>query len=184
MAYKQYTRCADPLMAPTSNQYLRPILTMTPVLIIGALLAALRGQVALLLPVLEAGGCVWLLVYTSWWLHRRLLCLGGDRSAVGLLLSLERPEDKELFDHYDSDFNLDLLLPPGMIGESQPEAEQKAFQRTLIAETAMTAALALPFMGEEGADSKTAILHVEIEGGGMFWLDRVVWAGLAAAVAI
>src|SRR2546427_12326546 len=107
--YKQYTSCIEPVPPPPSNQYLRPTLTMVPCLIAGAVAAALRGRALLLLPVLELSGAVWLIVYTCWWLHSRLLCLGGDRTAVGLLLSLERPEEKQRFDHYDSDFNLDLL---------------------------------------------------------------------------
>src|SRR5439155_16797869 len=132
-------------------------LAIIPFLIAGAILAALLGRGLLLLATVELTGCIWLLKYTSWWLDRRLLCLGGDRSAIGLLLSLERPEDKRLFDHYDSDFNLDILLPPCLVGVDQETAAASAIQRALITETGAISRWALPFTGEEGADSTTAI---------------------------
>ena len=144
-------------------------------------MAAFAGRPFLSFPALEAAICGWLIVYTYWWHNDRLVCLGSEQVAAGLLVSLEAPETKRGLDRFDSDFSLDLLLPGGRIGARQEAAEKSEPLGWLIKEQPSIAALGLPFSGEEGTDSITAILHVEFEGGGMKALERVAQVGLAAA---
>ena len=184
MAYKQYTRCVAPERHRKQNQYLGPTVFALPLLVGGLLAAAFSGRPFLSFPVLEAAVCEWLIVYTNWWHRDRLVCLGGDEVAAGLLLSLEAPQSKRGFDRFDSDFSLDLLLPATRIGASQAEAEKSEPLGWLIREQPSITALGLPFSGEEGADSTTAILHVEFEGGGMKTLQLFAFVGLGAAAVV
>src|SRR6266498_1547225 len=155
MPYKQYTRCVAPERHRKQNQYLRPTVFALPLLVGGLMVAAFLGRPFLSFPVLEAAVCEWLIVYTNWWHRDRLVCLGGDEVAAGLLLSLEAPQTKRGFDRFDSDFSLDLLLPGSRIGAGQEEAEKSEPLGRLIREQPSITALGLPFSGEEGADSTT-----------------------------
>lgn len=61
-------------------------------------------------------------VYLSWWLNIRLICLGGDRSAVGAIHNVLPPYKINPFDPdaYDTDYSFNLLLYPFGPGDSLP----------------------------------------------------------------
>src|SRR5437660_12752004 len=103
MPYKQYTRCAAPKRHRKQNQYVRPTQFALPLLVGGLMVAGLAGRPILGFPILEGATCLWLVMYTHWWHNDRLICLGSDQVAAGLLLSLEAPETKRGLDRFDSD---------------------------------------------------------------------------------
>ena len=102
MAYKQYTKCVQ----PADHSGLLP----------GMLAAAITGLALLIVGVgwgaIGIGACMALLAYCRWWLYDRLVCLGGDRCAVGLLVATHPPSEKSGFDAFDTDYSIDLLLAP------------------------------------------------------------------------
>lgn len=53
-----------------------------------------------------------LLKVCDYMLHGKLVCLGGDRCAVGRIASFETVDDKSGFDKIDNDFCFNLLLAP------------------------------------------------------------------------
>src|SRR5665213_1908396 len=74
-----------------------------------AVLYALSPGVALFL----ASLCLAAMAFCTWWLDVRLICLGGDRSAIGAIYHLEPPvQTSNPFDivDADTDFSFNLLL--------------------------------------------------------------------------
>jgi len=59
--------------------------------------------------------------YCRWWLYDRLICLGGDRCAIGLLGAVEPPENKSNFDKFDTDYSINLVLAPHQYQELPPD---------------------------------------------------------------
>jgi hypothetical protein len=57
--------------------------------------------------------------FLNWWLEGRLLCLDGarDHFAVGVVWTVEPPQEKSGFEAFDDDFSLNLLLSPAAPGE-------------------------------------------------------------------
>lgn len=83
-------------------------------LILALLAGALLGPLALVV-VLGA-----VIVYCRWWLYDRLICLGGERCAIGLLGAVEPPENKSGLDALDTDYSINLVLAPHDIQELPP----------------------------------------------------------------
>ena len=74
-----------------------------------AVLTALAPGFAILL----ASLCLAAIAFCNWWLYVRLICLGGDRSAIGAIYHLEPPVQTsnplDIVDA-DTDFSFNLLL--------------------------------------------------------------------------
>lgn len=75
--------------------------------------ASIAPGVALALAVL----CIAGIMFCTWWLNVRLICLGGDRSAIGAIYHLEPPAPTDnpytAFDNIsdlDTDYSFNLLL--------------------------------------------------------------------------
>jgi hypothetical protein len=84
--------------------------------IIGTLLGVFNGLTATAATALAAG-CTAGIAYCQWWLNQRLICLGGDRGALGAVFNVEPPEtDWAIWDGaaylgaYDTDYSFNLLL--------------------------------------------------------------------------
>ncbi|MET7767506.1 hypothetical protein [Nocardia sp. NPDC005366] len=113
MSYVQYTKCVAkddktyPAWAPSPTTTL--ILLSIPVLL-----------ASLALPYLAAVEVPLLIVYCRWWLYDRLICLGGDACAIGLLGVVEPPTEKSGFDSFDTDYSINLVLAPHNIQELPP----------------------------------------------------------------
>jgi hypothetical protein len=105
MAYKSYTSCVQP------DQYKGLDLTPQIVIAVLGLLAAVftagLSAVASLLAGLSA-----LETVLNWMLNGKLICLGGDRCAVGTVASFETVQDKSFPDSVDDDFSINLMLYP------------------------------------------------------------------------
>jgi hypothetical protein len=200
MQYRQYTECASPSLIAYSLGALGSVLATlaaaggaaTYAFIIGALpFAWLPGVGAAIIV-----ACLSILAYTSWWLYRRLACLGGDRCAVGLLLSVSDPHKKTWPDSYDSDYSINLLLAPSLEGESQAKVEA-AMQGELIRHHPAVTGVGLEyeerekdgvtFTGEFARSPEngkyTSVLHCEFEGDGVYVFHLWVMVALGMAIA-
>ena len=110
MSFVQHTKCVQindkkyPSWAP------RPTTTLI-LLSIPVLLASLA------VPYLALIEIPLLIAYCEWWLYDRLICLGGEACAIGLLGKVEPPDKKTGFDKLDTDFSINLVLAPHNIQE-------------------------------------------------------------------
>ena len=194
MAYRQYTKCADisSFVGFTWVQY---------VMLGGAGIAA--GALALLLggafiPGLMIAALTAVITYCLWWLYDRLICNGGDICVVGFLLTAEPPQEKSGLDSFDTDYSLNLVLAPTMVGDTRAEVEASVPQGKYMQEQPGVAAYSflgyhLPFTGNlitqfstgdpYGAQFVTDCMHAEFEGGGVYDLLQACYAALALAVA-
>jgi len=66
------------------------------------------------------GGFELLLNICEYLLHGKLVCLGGDRCAIGRVASFETVDDKSGFEKIDNDFSINLALCPDPLGGLQP----------------------------------------------------------------
>lgn len=179
MAYRQYTKCVSP------NNYIGK---MAGQVIIGAAIAALPilfgasfvPGVALIV----LGGII---AYCRWWLYDRLICLGGDVCAIGWVVTVEPPEKKSGLDAFDTDFSFNLALYPHLEGATRSKVESDGVQGNLIKKQQPIIDQNLKFVGYEAGlwsnRPKTAVLHCEFEGGGVYDLLLAALAAFAFAAA-
>lgn len=185
MAYPQYTECVQPkdhkttpVGATVAVGLFTSLMSALSIFVATGGIGAIAGGAAVLLGIAAA-----LLHFTNWWLYGRLVCLDDDKCAIGLIVSVEPPEEKSGFERFDSDYSFNLLLPPHNIGDTQKKIEADGFLGKLIKEQAATKNISLPFDGYTSSapncgDPQTAVLHCEIEGAGMDilrkWLIAIV----------
>jgi hypothetical protein len=103
--YPSYTDCCKPGTYQSISVAATTILALTA----GggaALIAAIVGA-GPLAPALGVGLCVAGIALCHWWLDIRLLCLGGDRSAIGAIYSVEPFSSGDIA---DTDYSFNLLL--------------------------------------------------------------------------
>ncbi len=194
----EYTKCVQPqdykdppgwLGAVGMAAFVAAMSTLINYLLAGAAaMGAMAGGITVFLFLM-----IFLLAWVRWWLYGRLICLGGERCAIGLVISVEPPERKTGVERFDSDYSFNLLLPPHQIGADQATIVAAGFLGELIEEQQATRSRNLPFDKKKGYESrgrgcdqdpKTTVLHCEIEGAGMQILYntlRVVVAMLTAA---
>ena len=72
--------------------------------------------------VIAQGGFDLLLSICDYILHGKLVCLGGDRCAIGRVASFETVDDKSGFDKLDNDFSINLALCPNPLSGLQAGA--------------------------------------------------------------
>lgn len=112
--FPSWTKCVDP--ADYRGIPYGAMITIGSVgILMGviAMFAAIAPGVAIIL----AGLCLAAIALCNWWLDVRLICLGGDRSAIGVVYHLEPPVQesnpfnfKANFENADTDFSFNLLL--------------------------------------------------------------------------
>jgi hypothetical protein len=176
MAYRQYTQC----VAPADHVGIAPTIVAIVAAALGALsVAAIAGALAVAAILLAV------IAYCRWWLYDRLVCLGGDRCAIGMLLTVEPPENKSGLDRFDTDYSINLVLAPHRVGDSRTAIETDGIQGHLIAEQAGTKNENMDFKGYETRQwsnyPMTPALHCEFEGGGVQTLYDAAKAALAVA---
>lgn len=165
--YRQYTTCCAAKNWESLANYM-----------IGATTTLLAVAVA---TILIAGWCSLFFIGVAaaaeavaactWWLHRRLVCLGGDRSAAGMLVATEPPIGSGgYFGSLDTDFSINLLIYPNLPGVSQADAEVSAPYGELIKNQQDIIDYVGFFSGEKAKEAngrESAVLHSEFEGGGV-----------------
>lgn len=197
MGFRKHTQCEDVgnysavdwavRQTFTDIGWGRKLFAAIALLIIGGWLLP-AALVALLLTIIA---------YCNWWLYKRLICLGGDRCAIGLLVSVEPPAEKTGFDSLDTDYSLNLVLAPLTVGTVQPPSGNDGTQIDLMRQQPATANARVagvvetfPFKGmivKASADSAPivydmAVLHAEFEGGGVQKLKEAAEAALPFAL--
>src|ERR1700744_5890251 len=106
MAYRKYTQCENVGDFGAADYALK--LSFTDIGFLRELFAAivLISVGMVLPPAALVASLLTIIAYCDWWLNKRLICLGGDRCAIGLLVSVEPPADKTGFDAIDTDFSM------------------------------------------------------------------------------
>lgn len=193
LSYRQYTQCVQPSSFQSSPiadaiafGLFAALMEISVYILATAGFGLIAGGIAFLLAIVTG-----LLVWVHWWLYGRLICLGGERCAIGMVVSVEPPQEKSGFERLDSDYSFNLLLPPHLIGDNQATIESDGFLGELIREQPGIAARGLSFTGETArscdSDPATAVLHCEFEGAGMHifyqWLQGLLAILSVAAVA-
>jgi hypothetical protein len=172
---KRYTQCCKP--ADYSGWGGGVALTT----IIGVALAFVTGAWVLLAPTLIAD----LVLFCEWWLYRRLVCLDGEKCAIGMVVTVEPVENKGGFERFDTDFSINLLLAPHTIYTSRATIENDGISGSLIAEQNATNDIGLGFVGYTAKQWQnypdTPVLHAEFEGGGIYDLYQAAKAALVVS---
>src|SRR5262245_24630093 len=105
MAYRQFTRCtpASGYVDPVGQGIIGAAIWAIPLilgLIIGGLALGPGVLAALMIPLMA------LIAFCSWWLNYRLICFGGDVCAVGRLMGVEPPDNKDPLERFDTDYSI------------------------------------------------------------------------------
>jgi len=99
MAAPMYTTCVD------RNDYEEPSFTPEILIALGSFLlfgvVGLFGSVVAVMAALHK--------VCEYILHGKLVCLGGDRCAIGRVAGFETVDDKNGFEKLDNDFSLKIL---------------------------------------------------------------------------
>ena len=176
MSYRQYTQCISADQHTTS-----PIAEGAIVALFTGLFAGLASGVwgiGVLVGILAG-----VVTFCRWWLYDRLVCLGGDRSALGMLVSVEPPPTSI----FDTDYSINLVLAPHQLGELQSAIEDDGIQGHLIKKQQVISDHGWSWGGysskQYANETDTAVLHCEFEGAGMYILYRACEAALGLAVA-
>jgi hypothetical protein len=112
--FPSWTKCCDP-----SNYRALPLGAMIAIGSVGILMGAAAMLVAIApgVAIILAALCLAAIALCTWWLNVRLICLGGDRSAIGAIYHLEPPVQtsdpfnfKANFENADTDYSFNLLL--------------------------------------------------------------------------
>lgn len=186
MTYRQYTQCVQLQDYNGSPEVIAAgiasFMSLISVIATGAvgMLASLWG-----IPVM-LGIVTGALSFVRWWLYGRLVCLGGERCAIGMVVSVEphKIDFASLSDLsiFDTDYSFNLLLPPHHIGDDRADIESDGFLGYLIRPS-----VPLPFQGVTAqsceSDRETAVLHCEFEGAGMYILYQYL-KGLTVALGV
>ena len=182
--FKQYTLCSQPSQWMSPAAYIA--LATAAIAVVFTALGWATFPCGLLL--IEAFAIAGSIAFCDWWLNVRLVCLGGDESVVGMVVSAETPAGKSGFGALDTDYSINLLVYPTMPGVDQPGLEASVPYGHLAAETDGVRDHVGFFRGEFAQDEKqtlprSAILHAEFEGAGMhdFRIGLLVAYGLALA---
>jgi len=110
MAFDQYTQCVS-----VKDHDGKTVFTLA---VIGTIITALATGV--FNPYTLVASLVTLIAYCRWWLYDRLICLGGERCAIGLLGNVEPPDKKTFPNSLDTDYSINLILAPHNIQELPP----------------------------------------------------------------
>lgn len=193
MPYVQHTKCVK----PDDHTGLAPGLIATAIAAVALLMLGVGWGV------IGVAATTALIVYCRWWLYDRLICLGGDRCAVGLLVETHPPSEKSGFDAFDTDYSIDLLLAPDTpqdceIADKTNQSDPclvkylGGFQSDLIKHQLDAGKFGYhgeyseaPFMLNFNAKPKLVtvpVLHAEFEGGGVKVLHDAAVAALAVSV--
>jgi hypothetical protein len=187
MAFNQYTECIEP------SEYVRDIDHRIVALIQSLLVGATGTAVALVQSrldcwpiLLELLGVAWVLAYCRLFLYERLICLGKDQDAIGVVVSVD---GSHLTGFPDNDFNVNLLPEPNEFGAKREQVKTSTPYGFLVDEQAKIAAAGLPTAGhaspDEATHTESETLHCEFEGAGAHVLliaSEVAFALTAAAL--
>ena len=187
MTYRQYTKCVQPSNHSSMNQYVSAV---TQGLLAGGVSAAIAvalGEPWCAFIAIEIFAMAGVVAFCEWWLYDRLICLGGDQAAIGMLVSIEPATGKSGLGAFDTDYSINLLLYDDQPGVSQSVAEQHPPFGELIKGQQAITNIGLSTPGESATDVATgiesAVLHAEFEGAGIEDLKIGAQVGLGLSIA-
>lgn len=208
MAFKQYTHCTptadfDPLNQPLATAMgLGGLVAMIASIFAQALIPGLGiyfvlfGSVSLLAAIINT---------FEYLLGGKLICLGGDKLAIGKVLTVELPGTKEgVVANIDDDFSINMLLCPhheisfnpkdpikNFEADNLPDANPSNpsnFQDFLIQEQTASSNHRIPYTGYESFPfKKKPNFHIELEGArisNMYAAFLAAWALLVIAATV
>jgi hypothetical protein len=190
MAYKQYTECIPASERSDMNRWIQFTAQSLLAGATGVAATIAAGEPWCLLIVAELTAIAFVIAYCRHFLYQRLICLGGDRSLVGMVVKVERPEGRPIYD-LDTDFSVNLLLQNNPLGATQEQVAQSQPYGHLVAAHPDVSGIGLPTPGyystDDATGKPTAILHAEFEGSGIHdWLvasEIAFFVGVAALAA-
>jgi hypothetical protein len=113
-----------------------------------------------------------------------LICLGGDRDCIGIVVHVSA---SNLTGFADNDYSVNLLLQPNEFGADRATVEASTPYGYLVKAQDKITAAGLPTAGHKSKDEATGtvseILHIEFEGGGAYAWLKGAEVGFVAAVA-
>jgi hypothetical protein len=209
MAYKQYTKCTAP---SDFNPLNRPLVTIGGIggliAMITALFVAAAVPILGIILILSGGGFMLAAIIATfeYLLGGKLICLGGDKLAVGRVLSVEPASSKSGVAAMDNDYSINMLLCPHEKINGKPEDDWVAtdiplidpsnplnYQDFLVQEQAGSSQHGIPYTGYEDASAlNRPNFHIELEGSRIYevyhaflaaWAVLVAFALAAAALA-
>ena len=170
---KQYTKCCKPA---DYSGWGGGVALAT---IIGLAIALVTGAWVVLAPTAMAD----LVIFCEWWLYTRLVCLDGEKCAIGMLLTVEPADKKSGFEAFDTDFSINLVLAPHTIYTDVTTIENDGISGHLIKEQYTTKNIGLGWVGYTSKQwanyPDTPVLHGEFEGGGIYDLLQAAKVVLA-----
>lgn len=212
MAFKQYTHCTPSGSFDKAHSDNMSGKVIPAILGIGGLLAMIHAlffvaaiPVFGIALVLAGGGVLYVQIVNTfeYLLGGKLICLGGDKLAIGKVLGVELPpphpsSGKTGISAMDNDLSINVLLCPHekIIDDStrkwEPEdlpdidVANKKFQDDLIIEQAASSNHGVPYTGycEKAPFKFKPVLHVELEGSKIYDLYqafKAAWAILLLA---
>lgn len=206
MPYKQYTHCTktedfDPLNRPLAIVGgIGGLVTMIVALFVAAAIPVLG-----IILVLAGGGFMYAAIVATfeYLLGGKLICLGGDKVAIGSVLNTEPPSTKSGVDAMDNDYSINILLCPHkkikedpakafqLVAEELPDINSSLpanYQDFLVEEQEASRRHNIPYTGYESNPFKTKPnLHIELEGSRIYDTYQAflaAWGVLVAAAII
>jgi hypothetical protein len=169
----QYTRCVAPAdFVPRS--FTRMTTQAAALAFALGVPAVLTGDPICILIAIEIGGLAFMVIYCRHFLYERLICLpGGDRDAIGAVVSVGEPKDRPWYDP-DDDYTINLLLPCQPFGATKKESEKDPYGELVRPNDVITnPPVSLTTAGHFGTDKfgtglETWGLHAEFEGAGVY----------------
>jgi hypothetical protein len=209
--YPQYTTCVE---APNYNNWNQYLQAGIPAVFAGAIAFAAAASAAMpwcYLAALAVTGSVFGLVFCSWWLTDRLICLPADPTAttgpavdvcaVGMFVNPDQEEPSVIpynLPKLDTDWTMNIVLYGTEPSDSTVNvllAEDEAITNRSLSFNGHTASYVLNgvFDGSteaymnNGVTITSPVLHCEVEGAGIAdyqkWLQVTLAAAIGALVA-
>jgi hypothetical protein len=149
-----------------------------------ALLVFANGFIAFFLRSLLGGpAAIWVaimlaasfVIYFYWWLHGRLICLGGEKCLIGVVTGAG-PADP-VAKGGDNDFSMNVLVAPGPTNFTLPNEDywHSIPQGELVSQNAQIFAIGRGYVQDEGHKEYMVGIHCEFEGDGIYllWLESI-----------
>lgn len=192
MAYRQYTSCVSPGnyhdLGFTYLGWVGAVSTIVTFFIA----AVVSGYAAAVLPALIAMFVV-LVSFLIWWLYGRLICLGGERCIIGVVLGRGHPQP--LTKAGDDDATMNVVLAPSPVDFNLPSSpveqrlpQDKTFywnepaQGDFVKPNAAVLAIGRSYVDDEDHAHYVKALHCEFEGSGI--RNLLAWASVVLALLI
>jgi hypothetical protein len=184
MAHRQFTSCVRPIFY---IDFLNPlgVVAGSAYLWFGALIAGIVAGLiyafnVVAIPIL-IGLVLLVIAFLTWWLHGRLICLGGVRCAIGAVRSVGDPQPTSKGG--DDDATLNVYLAPGPTNlKSDKEVYWNTLQGELLKEQSQVLQIGRGYVREGKNLKYVQSLHCEFEGSGI--RNVLIWANVILALLV